>query len=502
MSPDAPAAGAPIPAAARGEPLASDAQAVKTRIWRQGVLLFLATVLNSGQGVVFWAIASRLVSASSIGFAASLLSLAALASSAALFGLDQSLIRFLAEVRRPRRLFASSLLLTGAVGAALGGLAVLVVYAQVHSAPEELVEILPAAGAGLALLAVGFRLTNVLFLTAGHSGWVLIQSTILGVGKILLLVLLVVTVSVGAGAILLAFGGSYVLAVAVGLLAGLAMWPAVQPGRTAPTTGDIGRFSLGNYVSSNVWTVPDRIAPSLVLIFFSAAATSYFYYGQLVALTLFYLPESICTSAFAHAAQRRESSAHRMQSLAPALAVLTIVLAAVTVVLAPWILWILGGPSYAAHATLLRIYAVSTIPQAGVFYLQSVYNVERRMRELVWIGVISGAATLVSLGALLELRVPFDDIPAAWIVGSSVGLLVGVSWERPAERPSPRPRPTFASIYAEVLRPAVLDAYLLVVGLFRPTRSPAAAAASEAHDTLSGVAEASADADGGRGEAP
>jgi O-antigen/teichoic acid export membrane protein len=447
------------------------AQAEKSRIWRQGTWLFFATVLNSGQGVIFWAIAARLVSASAIGFAASVLSLAALASAFALLGLDQSLIRYLGESKRPRRLFALSLLLSGIVGAALGGILSVLVYSQVHSASEEFLEVLPIAGALLAFFAIAFRLSNVLVLSAGHSGWVMVQSTILGVGKILVLVALVLTVAVGSTAILLSFGASYIAAIAVGVVAGFALWPALRPNGRTPSPSEITRFSLGNYASSSLWTLPDRIAPSIVLIVFSAAATSYFYYGQLVAFTLFYLPESICTSAFAHAARHQQSTAHRMRSLAPALAVLAIVLAAITILLAPWILYLLGGPSYAAHATLLRIYAVATIPQAGVFYLQSVYMVERRMRELVWIGAIPGLVTLASLGAAIQLRVGLDYLPAAWIVGNTVGLLVALGWSRDTPRrwnllwKNPR------AAYSELLRPAVRDAYQLAIGMIRPSRS-------------------------------
>jgi O-antigen/teichoic acid export membrane protein len=472
----------------------TERQAEKARIFRQGSWLFLATVLNSGQGVIFWAIASRLVDASSIGFAASLLSLAALASTAAVFGLDQSLIRFLPEVAKPRRLFARSWLLTGAIAVAVGGIAVWLVYSQVHTISSRLYLILVVAGAALSFFSIGFRLSNALVVTAGHSGWVMVQSMILGLGKIVVLAVLVATVVAGTVALLLSFGISYVASIFVGVLAGFSMWPASQAGVRNPKGTEVVRFSLGNYASTNVWTIPDRIAPSLVLLFVSAAATSYFYYGQLVALTLFYLPESICTSAFARAARRGESSARQIKSLAPALAVVTVLLAGVTVLLAPEILWVLGGPAYAAHATLLRIYALSTIPQAGVFYLQSVFNIERRMRELVLTGAIAGLATLAGLGAVFALRVSVDLVPIAWVIGNSIGLVAGLRWVRSSEDPMRPTSRNLSEFYRNLLRPAVRDAMTLLLGSFRnasPTGPEARPADPLGSGALAGTEEPS-----------
>lgn len=391
-------------------------------IWNQGAWLFVATLFNSGLGFLFWAIAARLQSAAVLGVVASIFSLSVVASSASLLGLDQGLIRFLPEMPRPRRMALQSMAISALGATALGGLITYAVFGPQTGLPLPLLPLL-AFGVALPPLMAIYSLSSSLLLTAGKSGWVANQAAALGGLKLLGLGLVAV---LGASALLFSIGTGYAIGALVGVAVGFSLWPRTQPGSQFATTREIARFSLGNYIGSNLWQLPDRLAASLILLFLGAASASYFYYAFIVALSLFSVSESICTSAFAHAARSKDQIGLRLPAMRLRLGVLSGLLAVVAIIFAPLALYILGGPAYEAHAMALRLLGAGVVPLTGFVYMQTKFNVRRQVRALAIIGSVCGLITLGILVLLLNWHVSIDYLPVAWITGSSIAFLVGV----------------------------------------------------------------------------
>ena len=397
---------------------ASDAAVVR----RQGFWLFLGTVVNSGLGFVFWFIAYGLFDDATTGTAAALISLSSLGTSIATLGLDNGLVRYISKVDRPRRLLAQ----TAAVNGAVGGLVGLVLMAVIFTASQQFnpaaLPYLFLVGATLTVSDTWFQLTDSALNAAGRTEILAARSVAFGAGKILLLY---AVASLGVLGLLSAYTLPMLAVVLLGFLFSVYVWPSRNPAGTPHPIREFASLSLGNYFSGMIWFLPQRVAPALILLFIGAADVSYFFLALMLAEVVNYIPESVSKVVFAHGSRRDELSPTLMRTVRLWLIVIVVPLVLVGVALSAFGLAFVGHrPEYAAHALALQLFLLAVIPRMGLQMLKAQFNVERRIRALLLLGVVTGVSTLVLFVGELALRVPVDALPSAWVAGSTIGLVV------------------------------------------------------------------------------
>jgi len=413
---------------------ASDAAVVR----RQGFWLFLGTLVNSGLGFVFWFIAYRQFDDATTGTAAALISLSSLGTSIATLGLDNGLVRFISRVDRPRRLLAQTAAVNGAVGGIVGLLLMAMIFTASQQINPAMLPYLFVVGATLTVSDTWFQLTDSALNAAGKTEILAVRSMAFGAGKILLLY---AVASFGVLGLLTAYTLPMLAVVLLGFLASALLWPSRNPSGTPHPMREFATLSLGNYFSAMILFLPQRVAPALIFIFIGAADVSYFFLALALAEVVNYIPESVSKVVFAHGSRKDVLSPTLMRTVRVWLILLVVPLVVVGIALSAFGMAFVGHrPEYAAHGLTLQLFLVAVLPRMGLQMLKAQFNVERRVRALLLLGIVTGVATLGSFLAGLALRVPVDTLPSAWVIGSTVGLVVcarvaGWRFPRPGRAP-------------------------------------------------------------------
>ena len=139
---------------ARLQPLGRLAAEVRLPLFRNAYALFGSSLISSGLGFVYWAIAARVFPAAEVGISASLISVLIFAGSISQLNLQSALYRFVPQAgTRTRALIGGAYLFV--IGMSLVvGIAVTLVLNWLGSVPSEVADIGPAELAAFAASVV------------------------------------------------------------------------------------------------------------------------------------------------------------------------------------------------------------------------------------------------------------------------------------------------------------------------------------------------------------
>jgi len=375
--------------------------------------LLATTVLTSGLGFIYWALAARLYSQRAVGLGSSAISVMMLLGTIGMAGMGTVLIAELPARRAGRARLVAAALLTSA-GVSLVLAAAYVLLAPRLSAPLGLLISQPAR-AGLFVLGVALTGSMLVFdqatLGLARSGLQLWRNTIFATVKIALLVAFSVALHDGLG---LGILQSWIWATVVSmLLLGLIMRRRGIHVAHRPQFSllqGLGRTTLAHNWLNIAVQGPRLLIPVVVTAVVSASAGGAFYAAWTVVGFLFILPTHLSTALFAVASADRPAMARKTRLTLRVSLVAGLCGCAVLIVGAPLILTLFGR-SYAHEATLpLQILTLAYLPMIIKTHYVAAARVRRRIPR--------AAAVMVAWG-FLELAA------AAW--GGHVGGLVGLS---------------------------------------------------------------------------
>jgi O-antigen/teichoic acid export membrane protein len=386
---------------------------------RNSVYIMATTVANSLLGYLYWIVAAHLYAAHDIGLAAALTSTMTLASILSSQGIGWTLLQLL-----PGRLAGRAWSLTLNAGLAAGLLTglcagAIVVVALPLFSPQLAIVVHGTAYAvafvaGVALMAIG-SLVDYVFMAERAADNMLVRNVILGAIKIPLLLLPLLLAQAGAFGIV----GTWVLATAVGALAGMAL--VARLGRSYRpalhgTRGQI-RAMLASLAGNHVITVgglaPMYLLPLFVTARLSATDNAYFYITWRLAGFALMISPAVATSLVAEGSHARRDLLRTARSSILLIAAL----------LGPTMLLFLGGgryimasfgPGYARHGqVLLLLLVLSAVPDAITNVYVAVLRVQQRLRQ----------------AALLNLGMAALTLGLAWVLLPQVGIAgAGLAW--------------------------------------------------------------------------
>lgn len=375
--------------------------------------LLATTVVTSGLGLMYWALAARLYSQRTVGLGSAAISVMTLLGTIGMAGLGTVLIAELPL--RPvgrARLVAAGLLASAGVSAVLAITYVLIAprlgnrLGLLSSQPEQ---------AGLFVLGVALTGSTLVFdqatLGLQLSGLQLWRNTIFSIVKIALLVLCSVALhdELGLGILESWIWGTVLSMLVLGGVMRLQGMPIAHRPRWSLLRG-LGRTTLAHNWLNIAVQGPRLLIPVVVTAVVSASAGGAFYAAWTVIGFLFILPTHLSTALFAVASADRPALARKTRlTLRVSLAV-GLCGSAVLALGAPLIL-ALFGRSYSNEATVpLQILTLAYLPMIVKTHYVAAARVRRR---------ISRAAGVMIVWGVLELAA------AAW--GGHVGGLVGLS---------------------------------------------------------------------------
>ncbi len=400
-------------------------------LYSNAIYIMSARAADAIVGFVFWIVAARLYSTEEVGQASALLSAATLLATLSGFGFGYGLVRFLGESKNPTALINSIF-----TAVTLAGTVAALVYVEgpglwspaVVRARQELPYLVMFVLA-VPLAAMGGQADNTCI--ARRVGRFVLGRNLV-FNSLRLVLPIVLAAYLHSFGLFASWGAAVLLSIIVSLFLFL---PRAQPGyRFAlafdrPAVGHMFRFSFANYLADLFWSAPVLVLQSIVVANrLGNESNAYFAVAWAMGSVLISVPIAVSMSLFAEGSHDEACLGRSVgQSLKMTFLILTPSVTLV-VLLAHEILLVFR-PEYAENAaTLLRLFAVSAFPVAVNYLYFGTMRVQRRMRMVVLLVALAGAATL-ALSYLLLSRMGITGAGVAWLVSQScVALWVIGGW--------------------------------------------------------------------------
>jgi O-antigen/teichoic acid export membrane protein len=409
---------------------------LQTPLFRNGYTLLISGLLSSGLGMLYWVLAARTYPTATLGLNSAAISAMMFVSGLAQLSLNGALVRFI-----PQAGPTSFRLVLAAYGVSLGlglmGGSVFVLGVdqwtpKLHAFFES-----QSASIGFVLSVMVwciFALQDSVLAGLRQPIWVPIENSLVAAGKLFLLFGLA-TISPDYG-IFAAWMIPAVLSLApINLLIFYRLLPQhiqiAQQQITPAAPSQIIRFVLGNYLGTLAFLAYTTLLPILIASQAGPEANAFFYMPWMITIALQLVASNLTTSLTVEAVHDENQLGllcyrvllQSLRLLAPL--VMFVVLAA------PFLLSVFGKAYADEGATLLRLLALSAIPNLlGMLYI-SLARIQQRASGVV---IAQGLLGILLVG-LSYLLLPIYGITgvgwAALISQCTIALLAFFSPLRP-----------------------------------------------------------------------
>jgi O-antigen/teichoic acid export membrane protein len=389
-------------------------------LFRNAYALLLSSVLASGLGVVYWAVAARLYPTTDVGIGASLVSALMFVAAVSQLNLRFFLFRYVPTAGRHARRLIGGTYLSVAVAALVLGSLTAAIALRLGAAPT----VSPQPGAlEIVLFALSaatwsiFAFQDQVLAAMRLSVWVPVSNLAFGFLKLAVLLLFV---SLHPFGVFLSWMAAAVVGAVIvsAMIFGVALprWHDA-PILEAITVRGIIRYLAPDYVAGILATALG-LMPVLVYLVLGADQSAYFYPVWLLTTMVFLIPVTMFTSLFVESSAGhvdfqhagRGSMARILLGLAAPVAVLTVG--------APLVLLIFG-PDYAdAGAMPMRLLAISALP----FTVNSfAAHLARSRTQMARVVLIEAGVTIPALVLAILL------LPRLGLTGAALAMLLSQS---------------------------------------------------------------------------
>jgi O-antigen/teichoic acid export membrane protein len=406
--------------------------------------IMATTMVNAALGYGYWIAVSRLFAPNLVGQAAGLIALMTVVSLVSNLGLVSVVVHRLPQRSSPAQ-WSSTISVSIFGGAVLGVLGAVIVLLALPLLSRDLDE--GAQGLTFSLLFVlgtaAWTIGSVLdyvFIAERSSGAMTVRNGVLGLVKIPLVLLPLISGEVSRSVTTIFF--SWVAASAVSC--GLALWlvlPRIRPGARLTFDGILEEaramagLMAGNHLVTLGNTLPTLLLPIIVASRVSVTQNAYFYMTWLIGGLFFMISSAVGSSLFAEGSHHPERVYRQLLSSARLTSLLLAPAMAFVFVAGSWILGVFGN-DYATNGTgLLMILTFSAIPDAVTNLYVAVLRVRRRLRAAAVLAIGMAAVAVIG-GWLLAPRYGLEGVGVAWIVAQLVGSLWVASDVRALRRAS------------------------------------------------------------------
>lgn len=391
---------------------------------RNGYALVLSSASTSLIGMLYWVIAARLYTPRVIGLNSAAVSALMFLAGVAQLNLASALIRFIPVAGRfTRRLVVLVYLIS--LGVAL--LASLVFLVGVHLWSPNLSFLSESPGLGLWFVLATmawciFVLQDAVLTGLRRATWVPVENTVFSLVKIALLVMFALSIP-GLGIF-----ASWTLGLIASLLVTnvyifLRLISKHEQARpqvdAAVNRRSIARFAAADYLGALLWLVATTFLPVIVTTVAGPAANATYFLAWTIAYSLYLVSPNIGSSLIVEAAgdaEKLASYGHRafrqiMQLVLPG--------ALLVLVGAPLILSLFGKGYTASGSVLLRLLAISAVPNVYTALFVSIARVQRRMQAVViTLGVLS--CLVLGISYFLLQKIGIVGVGYAWLIGQTL----------------------------------------------------------------------------------
>ncbi|MEV5437074.1 hypothetical protein AB0K80_13745 [Streptomyces sp. NPDC052682] len=383
---------------------------------RNGHLLAVSSLVNAGVGSVFWLLATHWYEDEVVGVSYSALSASLLLANIGQLNLNDFLIRFLPCSGRHTRKLVLTCYAVSASWSALVAVAFLALIPVLVPSLGFLRN--PAVGVWFVVATAAY---TVFVLQDGgltalrRPGWVVAENMVFAVSKILLLAGGAV-LALRSG-ILLSWAGALLVSLLVAnyLLLRRAVPPHERENRETARPPRLLSYAAADYVGSLFRMAAYTLLPLLVLNTLGAEQSAYFSLAWIIGYMLFLVVRNMGSSLVVETVRRPDRLVEQGLRVIRHSGMLLLVGVGVIVAGAPWILALFGA-GYSEHGTtLLRLLALSALPNLVFSLAVDVLRARRHMRLVVALQVTLCVLVLGIAGLL---------VPVLGVTGAGVAWLM------------------------------------------------------------------------------
>jgi O-antigen/teichoic acid export membrane protein len=399
--------------------------AVKSDRLVKSSFFLIATLVATGiLGFGFSVIVARIFTPEQVGVGTSLISATTLIACLSLFGLNWTIIRFIAKSNNANAQITYSLLMVAGLGVLSSGIYVMLVplYAPALSFVRE--NLACAVGVIVVGALSGINLLRAsVFIGARRPAYNLfIDGVVQGTTK---LVLPFALIGLGAYGVFASVGGASLIAVVVSILCMrrvLGFRFDFRP-EAVMTKAQLS-YSLSGYISMVLLVAPVMALPLIALHTLGGAQAGYFYLTFQIANIMYGISYSVGEALLAEGSFDES----RIVSLVKRSALLLVALQSVGVIIVTvgsWFILSVFGREYAEHGEqLLQILGVGAIAVALNTLAGYVLRILKLLKSLIASNVVAGVAT-IGLAQLCCAR-GLEWLGWAWLGGQLAGGIYGV----------------------------------------------------------------------------
>jgi O-antigen/teichoic acid export membrane protein len=412
---------------------------VRVPLYRNAYSLMLSGAGNALLGMLFWAFASHRYTAEVVGISSAAVAALMFLTGVGGLYLDGALYRFL-----PRG--------GAATGRLIGWTSVVIVLTGALAAGVFLLGIdlwAPAltfldSSPWIVLTCLGVTVCSCLLILQDgaliglrRTGWVPVKNVVTSAAKIVAVVALAGIAPRYGILIAWALPTAFVVVI-VGFILARYLAPLHREKsldvQEAVTTGQIARYTLGNYVGFLCTLAYRTIPPLLVIHEAGPAASAYFYPPWLIASSLNLMTTNMSISLVVEGSLDRERLALQTRQALRQTARLILPIAVILFVGAPYVLRIFG-PAYAnAGAGLLRLLAISLIPSSICVLGFGVARIRDHVAAII-ANQVPLAVLVLGLSAALLPSLGLEGVGVAWLIAqTTIAVTLGWTELRPALR--------------------------------------------------------------------
>jgi O-antigen/teichoic acid export membrane protein len=414
-------------------------QVLRDPLLRNGYALTVSSAATSLLGLAYWALAARLYSAADVGRNSAAISVMMFLAGVAQLNLMSALMRFLPVAGRRAGRLVRGAYVVGVLMAVVVSTGFLALAGTV--APNlTFLRSGPLVAAGFVAATAGytiFVLQDSVLTGLRRAVLVPVENGWFGLTKIVLLVLL--AAALPATGIFASWGYALVLTV-VPTTWYLARRAIPRHERAAAADAplpvrQISGYVAFDYVGSLCWLAAINLVPLLVLAALGAAANAYFALAWVIAYSLYMVGSNMGASFVVETAADPSTLERRWWALVGHTLRVMVPLSVFVAAAAPYLLQVFGRQYGAAGAGVLRLLALSAIPNVITALAVSAARAQRRMRLVVAVLLAICALVLTVTAALLPV-LGLPGVGVAWLLAQTlvagVLLLTRRRWLSPA----------------------------------------------------------------------
>jgi O-antigen/teichoic acid export membrane protein/thiamine kinase-like enzyme len=411
-------------------------------LFRNGYALVLSSAITSGLGMLYWILAARFYTAEVVGLNSAILSTMVFLANLAQLNLVNALNRFIPTAGQFTRKFIITTYGISVGGALIASLVFISGVTWWSPTLSVFFNETPSMIRWFVFATMGwcvFVLQDSVLTGLREASWVPLENLLFSITKIgLLLLFSTMLAAIGV------FASWTMPLLVLILLVNWFIFRRLIPKHVARTKvqarpivpAEIARFVAGDYVASLAWMTTTNLLPVLVLEMAGAEANAYFYLAWTIAYSLYLVSRNMGMSLITEAAAdetKLYSFSYRVGIQNGRILLPTVGL---IVLGAPLILRLFGSDYANAGSGLLRLLALSALPNIVTALYISMLRVQRRMKRLfLLLLLLSGI--VVSLSYILLPRLGITGIGVAWLVAQTAVALVLLATElRPVWLPN------------------------------------------------------------------